>query len=209
MWLLNPLDDILSSGVKVKVLRAMALAPVPHNGREIARRAGTDPGYTSRVLADLVASGIVHRRDQGRVYTYRLTDDGLDLVGRLTQLFAAEQARSERAVEELTSKLAEAISIILYGSEARGEAEAGSDTDLLIVVERRTEELDDRIAEACLEVAEEYSLALSWHVVDLDRMREWEQTDNDFWCNVQQDGIRLAGESIGRLKNRWLTGRAS
>jgi predicted nucleotidyltransferase len=209
MWLLNPLDDILSSGVKLKVLREMALAPTPHNGREIARRAGTDPGYTSRVLTDLAASGIVHRRDQGRVYTYQLTDEGLDLVGRLTQLFTAEQARSDRAIEELTSKLPEAISIILYGSEARGEAEPGSDTDLLIALERRTAELDDQIAGVCLELAEKYSLALSWHVVDLHRIREWEQADNDFWRNVQQDGIRLAGESIERLKNRCLTGRAS
>ncbi|MGI5819729.1 MAG: nucleotidyltransferase domain-containing protein [Armatimonadota bacterium] len=209
MWLLKPLDDILSSGAKVKILRAMALAPAPHNGREISRRAGTDPGYTSRVLAELVASGVVAKREQGRVNTYRITDECLDLIDRLIQLFAAESERSERAIGELARALPEARSIILYGSEARGEAEPGSDTDILIVFEQRTADLDDMVADACLKLAERYSLSLSWHVADVARMREWEVADNDFWRNVQRDGVTLAGDSIERLRHRWLTGRAS
>lgn len=207
--MLKPLDDILSSGAKIKILRVMALVPVPHNGREISRRAGTDPGYTSRVLSELVASGVVAKRDQGRVNTYRITEEGSELIDRLVELFAAERERSESAIGELRRALPEALSVILYGSEARGEAEAGSDTDILIVFEERSADLDDMVADACLELAERYSLSLSWHIADLDRIHDWEDTDSDFWRNVQRDGVTLAGESIERLKNRWLTGRAS
>ncbi|MFW5867815.1 MAG: nucleotidyltransferase domain-containing protein, partial [Armatimonadota bacterium] len=169
----------------------------------------TDPGYTSRVLSELVASGVVAKRDQGRVNTYRITEEGSELIDRLVELFAAERERSESAIGELRRALPEALSVILYGSEARGEAEAGSDTDILIVFEERSADLDDMVADACLELAERYSLSLSWHIADLDRIHDWEDTDSDFWRNVQRDGVTLAGESIERLKNRWLTGRAS
>lgn len=209
MWLVKSLDDVLSSGVKVKILRVLALSRVPLNGREISRQAGTDPGYTSRVLAELAASGIVDRRDQGRVYTYQLSDDRIELVDRLVELFRAEDRRLRDFVDDLVLTLPEAISVILYGSEARGEAHAGSDTDLLIVVEEKTDALDDRITDVCLALAHKHSLALSWHLVDLDLMREWDEQDNDFWRNVQQDGIRLHGEPVRRLRQLWTTGKAS
>jgi|LSQX01.2.fsa_nt_gb predicted nucleotidyltransferase len=208
MWLVKPLDDVLSSGVKIKVLRILALSRAQLNGREISRQARTDPGYTSRVLAELAASGIVDRRDQGRVYTYQLSDGGIALVNRLVELFQAEDRRLRDFVDDIALTLPEAISVILYGSEARGEAHAGSDTDLLIIVQEKTEALDDRVTDVCLALAEKHSLALSWHLVDLQRVAEWEEQDNDFWRNVQEDGLRLHGEPMGRLGRLWTTGRA-
>ena len=209
MWLRHPLDDVLSSRVKVAVLRVLALASVPLSGREISRRANTDPGYTSRVLRELAASGLAARRDQGRVNTYELTGEGNELLTRLKELFAAEHKRYSQAVRNLSEEIPDTISIILFGSEARGKAKPGSDTDILIVVELRTEDLEDRISETCLALTGQHLLALSWHVADLDDLREWEENDSPFWREILRDGIKLSGSSIGSLRRRWQAGGTS
>ncbi len=160
-------------------------------------------------MQELVASGVLTKRDHGRASAYELRQPEGELIERLRGLFAAEQKRSEGVVTALSSEVPEALSIILYGSEARGEAEAGSDTDILIVVERKTQHIEARIDQTCLALAEQHSLALSWHIADLADLREWEEADSDFWRNILRDGIKLVGDSLERLRSRWRTGRDS
>lgn len=170
------------------------------SGRERIRSAGTSYGPGWQALQELVASGVLTKTDHGRATTYELRNPDEGLIAALRALFWAEQRRAREFAEDLAQALPEALSVILYGSEARGEAEAGSDTDLLIVVEEKTEALEEKIIDACLEVAARHEVALSWHVADLARIGEWEDTDSDFWRNVQEDGIILHGERIERLK---------
>lgn len=209
MWLLRPFDDILSSSVKVALLRVLCDAGGPLSGREIVRRAGVSYGPGWAALQELVKSGVLSKRDLGRASAYELRQPDSALMQRLRELFEAEAQRAEQIVAELRTEIDEALTIILYGSEARGEAAPGSDTDILIVVERKTEALAERIDATCLDIAEKHSLALSWHLADLDDLREWEQTGNEFWRNILADGVRLAGEPLERLRRRWQTGRAS
>lgn len=209
MWLLHPLEEVFSSAAKVAVLRVICSANSPLSGRETIRRAGItySPGWNA--LQELVASGVLLKRDHGRASAYELRDPEEPLIQYLRGLFAREEERSEQIISGLVSKIDDALTIILYGSEARGDAEAGSDTDLLIVVEDRTVAIEKHIDGACLEIAGEYSLALSWHIADLDDLREWEETDSEFWRNILRDGIKLSGETIEGLRSRWQTGRGS
>ncbi len=209
MWLLHPLEDILSSPAKVAILRVLCRVRGPLSGRETIRRAGTTYGPGWDALQDLVGSGVLSKRDLGRASGYELREPGSPLIQRLRELFDAEEERTEQIVGELTTEIDDALTIILYGSEARGDAEAGSDTDVLIVVERKTEQIADRIDQTCLDIAEKYSLALSWHIADLDDLRRWEEAGSEFWQNILADGVRLAGEPIERVTGRWQTGRVS
>lgn len=208
MWLRNPLDDILSSQAKIGILRVLCSASGPLNGREVSRRAGWDPGHTSRVLRELAASGVVIGREQGRVTTYEVGTDDVPLIRDLRALFRAEAARYDRIIETLTRAVPEALSIILFGSEARHQAKAGSDTDLLIVVSAKSERLEERISDTCLQLAREHTLALSWHVADLADLREWEETGHELWQNIVTDGISLRGKSVDRLRRQWQHGKA-
>ena len=209
MWLLQPLQNILSSSAKVAVLRVFCDTNSPLSGRETVRRARISYGPGWAALQNLVASGVLVKRDLGRASAYELREPEGALMQALRDLFDTEQKRSERATDDLTSALPEALSVILYGSEARGDAKAGSDTDILIVVEQRTADLEERIDQTCLALAEQHSLALSWHIADLTDLREWEKTGSDFWRNVTSDGIRLAGDPLERLRRRWQTGRVT
>lgn len=209
MWLRNPLDDILSSRAKVSLLRVLMRSPSPLNGREIARRAGINSGHASRQLRELALSGVLRSRDQGRVVTYEIGDDASGLVANLRSLFDSEGERYRDSVERLTELVPECLSIVLFGSEARLDANPGSDTDLLIVVPEHTEAVEERIRDACLEVASKYSLALSWLVVSVDELQDLEETGNEFWTNVLREGIRLHGKSLEALQRSWQRGKTS
>jgi predicted nucleotidyltransferase len=209
MWLRRPLDDILSSPAKVAVLRAVLRVSAPLSGREIARRSGVGYSPAYNALQALVASGVLSRQDHGKVTTYTVRDPAAPLVAGLRDLFDREEQRSHAAVAELAQRLPDAQTIVLFGSEARGDARPGSDTDLLIVVARADTTTSARVQEACLELAEQYALALSWQVVDLDQLREWEATGDQFWHGVLADGIWLHGDSLEAIRLKWRLGKTT
>ena len=206
MWMRNPLDDILSSKAKTAVLRVICGALTALNVREIARRAGTDAGHTSRVLRELAASGLLIGRGIGRATTYELAAPDLPLTRQLAGLFEAEAQRFDEAIGELAAALPETISVVLFGSEARGEAHAGSDTDLLIVVPEKASDMENRLSEACMAISSRYGLALSWQLADLAEIRAWEASDSALWRNILDEGVRLRGEPLRRLQAVCQTG---
>jgi len=207
MWLQNPLDDILSSKAKVAVLRVVCASPVPLSGREIARRAGISSANASRVLGELRRSGVLRSQGHGRVITYALGDQKVALVRQLRELFAVEGKRRERAVADLVAGVPGLVSVILFGSEARGEAASGSDTDLLIVVERKVRGIHDLLLEKGLRVVEKHGVALSPYVASLPEVGRWERTAHPLWRNIQAEGVLLRGTSLHGLKQRCRRGR--
>ena len=209
MWLRRPLDDILSSPAKVAVLRAILRVSTPLSGREIARRAGVGYSPAYNALQALAASGVLSKQDHGRASAYSIRDPEAPLVAGLRDLFDREERRSRSAVAELAETISDVRAVILFGSEARGEARPGSDTDLLIIVDRADGETRERVRDAGLELAERHGLALSWHVVDLDQVREWDATEDQFWQNVLKDGIWLHGDSLEAIRPRWRLGKTT
>ncbi|MCX7598906.1 MAG: nucleotidyltransferase domain-containing protein [Armatimonadetes bacterium] len=209
MRLLHPLNEILSSPAKVAVLRVLCQAHTPLSMREVVRRSRVVYSRGWKALRELAASGILMRREYGRVHTYELSNVEAPLVRCLRQLFEAEARRTEEAVGELAKRVPEALAIILFGSEARGKSLPGSDTDVLFVTRRADSETEAKIARVCIEVTAEHDLAVSWHVADLATLREWESQGNKFWRSILQEGIRLHGESLEELRRRWLTGEVS
>lgn len=199
MWLNEPLNDVLSSRSKVAVLRVLAATTTTLNGREIARRACIVPGHAHRVLADLVSAGLVLSRDQGRVTTYEFADPESLLTRRLKGLFAAEAIRRRQVISRLSREVKGVLSVVLFGSEARGEAKPGSDTDLLMVVEKKTRALENQIRDTCVRLAAEHQLALSWLVVDMSELRDMQAQGDGLWSSIQSEGVRLAGKPLERL----------
>lgn len=202
MWLRRPLQDILSSGAKVAVLRVLFTSPVPFSVREIARRADITPGHASRVLGDLAASGVLTARDHGGAKTYEMCDSQAPIIAALRELFWAETDRVHSVIGQLHGVADSVLSLILYGSEARGDASPGSDTDVLAVVEEDTDKLREALLDKCVELSMEQVTAISLHVVDLEKLADWEETVHPLWQSIKSEGRWLQGKQIEELIRR-------
>lgn len=80
--------------------------------------------------------------------------------------------------------------IILYGSQARGDAEPDSDIDILIVLNRdfNPAEENNRISLLIASLCLEYNILIS---CALASSRQFQEYNNSFFRNIRREGIPL------------------
>ena len=141
------------------VLGALARADAEFSGRELARRVGHGSTEGIRRAADrLVAQGVVSRRAAGAAHLYRLNREHLaapwieGLAGLRQQLI--DRLRGLLASWDETPRV-----VLLFGSVARGRANAASDLDVLVI---RRSDCDPESDSWRAQLAELQSLATAW-----------------------------------------------
>jgi predicted nucleotidyltransferase len=127
--------EMLFSGLRREVLRAMLLHPQETwYLSQLARHLRAAPSHLHRELAALADAGILVRRVEGR-QTYFHANPACPFLPELTGLLrklAGAQAVLEKALKSVRSRIQCAF---IYGSIARGDEQAESDVDLMVVGE--------------------------------------------------------------------------
>lgn len=125
--------DLLFGSYRQRALTQLLLHPdSSYHVRELARLTGTTPGTLHKELARLAQAGLLLRETQGNQVRYRANRD--------CPVFA-ELAGLLRKTSGVVSVLAEALRTfapapelaLVFGSMARGEENARSDVDLLLI----------------------------------------------------------------------------
>lgn len=82
------------------------------------------------------------------------------------------------------------VQVVLYGSQARGDAEVGSDIDVLVVLKDPVRPIEEiaRLGPFLTDLSLEHSTLVSCAFVSEDRFREEE---SPFLMNVRREGIPL------------------
>ena len=103
-----------------------------------------------------------------------------------------EQLMQEELVEGIKNILEDnLISIVLYGSVARGTATEESDIDIAIIVKQEFDiELRDKVVELAVDIDLKYDTVLSIVDIDYNKYLEW-QDIMPFYKNIKKEGIVL------------------
>jgi hypothetical protein len=126
----QPLDKLLSSESKVRILRVLLRAGGPLSGREIARRSRVALLSVQKAMADLVTLEAVDRKETSAQHLYSINEASFLVREGVAPLFAAEARRVEAVFERIRGILSEdeapeAASAAVFGSAARGGGRAG------------------------------------------------------------------------------------
>lgn len=189
--------ETLIPGVQGRVLGVLARSESELTMRTVARLGGVSVNRAVAVLNELVALGVVRRRDAGTAALVCL-----DRENEAARSVLALQATRESVIDRLRSTATEIdpapASVVLFGSFARGVAGVESDVDVLAVPPRglsRDVEAgwhDDlgQWAEHATRIA---GNPVNLVVVSLDELPGLLDRREGPWGSVVEEGIVLCG----------------
>lgn len=95
-------------------------------------------------------------------------------VGRVAQLFPDQ-----------------VLSVTLYGSQARGDAKARSDIDLLVVIRHDSPALRQALADLAWEVQFEHGVVISDIIRTVEQFNRMRANRFPFYQNIEREGVLL------------------
>ncbi len=146
---------VLTPTLDAAVLQALAATTSWASGAQVHRAAGTGSADGVRkVLIRLVGQGIVQAQDQPPATLYRLNRDHVAAEG-IVALTRLRQVIIDRIVGEVSAWAPPLLHASLFGSFARGEADSGSDIDLLLIPTTGDEAAGATLGEATTRLAKD------------------------------------------------------
>lgn len=145
----------LLTDTQIQVLNLLLMHPdQDFYQREMADRLRLHLRSVQQVLQRLVDGGLVLREKRGRQVYYRV-NPAHPIITELTAIFVKTVGvahRLRQALQELDNMVEVAL---IYGSWARGEQQADSDVDLLVVGQAGTREVVSVLDEAIAQLGRE------------------------------------------------------
>jgi predicted nucleotidyltransferase len=193
----QPLDDLLSSRARLRILRYLCAADGEHTGREIARAIGMGTTPTNQALRALADTFVVLYRVVGKAYYYRLNERHALVEQVLRPLFAAERGQRDAAIAELLAQVGIPLdTVFIYGSVARGEDTWRSDLDVLIVTptEAEARHITDHFWQRDDTLLERYG-AISIQALSRSEFKQRVQDGEPWLLDALQDSVVMRGAS--------------
>lgn len=142
----NNLANLLFGQTRGRILAALCDKPdATFFVRQLARHINGSGGTVQRELATLTSAGLILREDRENRVFYR-ANRAHPVFAELHSLLA-KTAGVFHMLREALTPLAESIEFaFVYGSFGRGEENAGSDIDLMVIGEITLDELLDQLS---------------------------------------------------------------
>jgi predicted nucleotidyltransferase len=188
-------------GAQGRILAVLAETTGELSLRTIARLADVSPAQASRILPQLSQLGIVQRRDAPPSALFRFVEDNV-----ASQFVKALSRSRDYVLGELGRRAGvlpvRPLSVVVFGSLARGEADERSDVDVLLV---RPQGADDESWSASVEEWRQSARRLTGNRVevldaDVSDVARRLRSHNPLWKDIVRDGVVVFGEDVERLK---------
>lgn len=201
MDFVRPVQAVIP-GVQGEILAVLAETTADLNLRTLARLAGVSVAQASRVMPTLVELGLVDRHEVPPSSQFRLNRHSI-AAQMVVDLARSRDITLERLRIAASSLSPSPISIIVFGSFARGEADAYSDLDVVILRPENVDEEDDAWTSS-IEAWRTDTRALTGNRVEVLEVSEHEAhtrfaSDSSLWNDVAREGIAVHGLTIDEL----------
>lgn len=142
------LINILGSKNKIKLIRFL----IKHqnwefNITELSKDLMINKGNISKLIKELGKNDIITINNKGKILLLKLNKNNRFVKNALIPLFKKEESFFNGYLNKIVKVLKHKniISIILYGSIARGEAKLDSDIDILVISKNKDENIKEKI----------------------------------------------------------------
>ncbi len=200
----RPVEAVIP-GVQGRLLAVFAETSAELNLRTVARLARVSPAQASRVLPTLLELGIVERREAPPSALFRFVPENV-AARALMALAGSRQAVLDEMTRTASELVPSPVSVIVFGSLARGEAVGGSDVDVVAVRGSDVDE-DDAVWRAALAGWTGHIRRVTGNPVELLEVGELDASRllrgrSSLWLDVQRDGVVVFGAGFETLKDR-------
>ncbi|MBI3298746.1 MAG: nucleotidyltransferase domain-containing protein [Elusimicrobia bacterium] len=197
------LDEILGSRAKVSVLRVLNDGRPELNGREVARRAGLASRSAQLALASLTRIGIVQMRAVGNNHVFSVNPEFNLYKTSIQAAFAAEKAGPEALAQDLIRHLRgePILTLAWFGSVARGQRDAGSDMDVLIVLKdsRASEGIRKALEGQAASLREKFGFRIELYVLGAKELARRFDSNDLLVRNMVKDAVLLHGKPLSEV----------
>lgn len=196
----------LHEDAQSRVLRFLWRSRAEWSGREIARKVGLSAPACHETLKKLDARGLVQLRRVSNVHLYKINPENYLVRNVFARLFEAEAAMPKQVAAVIRKLLVDPahshiLSIVLFGSVARGTEGLGSDLDLLVVLPAKEslKALEPRLERLRDLLFKRFSLPLAPYVQTLSELRSKSRRKLPLIGEILRDGRTIYGKDIKDL----------
>ena len=172
MKITKPLDNILNTEVKTKILRFFCRTGAEWNGRQIAKEIGESPKAAHETLSILHKERVLLLHNIGKTHVYSLNEDSFLVSGLLKPLFLKEDNILDNIINIIKRKISASrakkgiISVAIFGSISAHKDHPSSDIDIAVIVKNReAKAITERLFEEIdLKISKEFGNIISPYV---------------------------------------------
>lgn len=197
----HPVQAVIP-GAQGRVLAVLAQTTAALNLSTLARLAGVSVAQASRLMPGLVALGVVERREIPPSSQFRLVRENV-AAQAIIDLARSRDIALDRIGAAVAALPFQPVSVIVFGSFARGEADEHGDLDAIIVRPDDVDEDDDTWATAIEQWRSEAQAITGNRIEILEVARHEVRTKlagrASLWRDVVRDGVVIHGLTIEQL----------
>ena len=189
------IENLLGSKAKVKILRVLSESRTAFTLQNLKNETELSIGIIHKSLEDLAEEGILLKIKGTRKERLFKFNTENHFAHSIFELFRIEKTWQRKEIvflhtwsvlESTVAKIKEKSSLImLFGSQARGDATLRSDIDFLVIPKNSQNEILDALREV------KSSNKINPTVISLDAFRDDIKNDTLFYRNIKSDSIIL------------------
>lgn len=202
MDFVRPIEAIVP-GAQGRILAVLVETTAELNLRTIAQLAGISQAQASRLLPELVALGVVERREVPPASLFRLVPEHVAARALVALACSADTVLDEMG--RLASVLpCPPVSVVVFGSFARRDADADSDIDVVVIRPTQVDEDDDEWSTS-LETWRRDVRRLTGNPVEVleasaDEAARKLGGRSQVWLDIRRDGRIVYGLDLDELR---------